>query len=137
MNDISTPSPDGRHQLILKFEGEIRFGPNYYTVHLDGVLLEDVIAGDEARWLSNDLVAIQEWMTTAEHFGPNTCLLLLDVTKRALYGTSVLHKGFVGGFKLNANKVHYQRIRFGWSGRKEVEEVVLDLDDVQDWKPMA
>ncbi|MCB9183838.1 MAG: hypothetical protein H6591_07955 [Flavobacteriales bacterium] len=117
----------------MKFEGEIRYGPTYNTVHIDGVRFEDVIAGDEARWLSNDLVAVQEWMTTAERFGPNTCLLLIDVTKRVFCRAPVVHKGFVGGFSLSEGRVRYQESRFGWSGLKKVEDVYLNLADIQDW----
>lgn len=136
MNDISLPSPDGKHYVLLKFEGEIRYGPTYNTVHVDGVQLAEVIAGDEVHWLSKELVAIQEWMTTAERFGPNTCLLLIDVTKGMFHRAPVFQKGFVSGFKLVDDEIRYQKTRFGWSGQKEIEEVVLGLADIRDWKPL-
>ena len=48
--NISAPSPDGLHTAHLAVGGEIRFGPLYFSLSVDGRSFGERIFGDAHLW---------------------------------------------------------------------------------------
>ena len=85
MNEIigTYKSPEKSHGFDLIFEGEIRFGPEYYRLKLDGNLIPNRIFGFEFKWHpESKYLALQEWLTTDYKKGPITALTLVNMKTR-------------------------------------------------------
>ncbi len=100
MFDLVILSPRGAHILALKVVGEIRYGPNYNTVYIDGVVVKDVQVGDNPEWLSPHLVALQEWIRVPGRAGPDTRLLVIDAERGVICRGPSIERGLVEGFRL-------------------------------------
>ncbi|MEQ9891907.1 hypothetical protein [Pectobacterium aroidearum] len=74
------PSFDRQHTAMLIYAGEIRFGPPYFSLSIDGNALEGRVFGKELLWSPDSrYLAVQEWLSTAERDGPQTALLCIDM----------------------------------------------------------
>ncbi|MFZ1694961.1 MAG: hypothetical protein WAT74_17325 [Flavobacteriales bacterium] len=133
--EIVRHSPERRHVVEYLFRGEIRFGPAYFSIRLDGRSVADIVVGEEGHWLSDSLYAAQEWLTTEERLGPNTRLLLIDASKGVVSKFKVVEGGFVGSFELLASVVRYRK---RWhSGRGvSVTEAAVNIGDIRNWTPI-
>ncbi|HRH39282.1 MAG TPA: hypothetical protein PK760_13110 [Flavobacteriales bacterium] len=115
--------------------GEIRFGPAYYAVHLDGARVADVVVGEEGLWLSDTLYAAQEWLATEERFGPNTRLLLFDADRMVSSKFKVLEQGFVGSIEFHDGVIRYKKRKYGLGG-ETLTQAEVELKDIQNWTPI-
>lgn len=81
--NIDSPAPDGQHRALLAFSGEVRFGPSYYVLSIDGHSFGERIFGGTHLWSPlSDLLAVQEWLTLDYSEGPITALVIIDVLQR-------------------------------------------------------
>nr|WED68851.1 hypothetical protein PJ912_00385 [Pectobacterium colocasium] len=65
---------------MLICAGEIRFGPPYFSLSIDGKTLDDRVFGKDMLWSPDSrYLAVQEWLSTAERDGPQTALLCIDM----------------------------------------------------------
>ena len=135
MLDLALPSPGDAHIAVLKVIGEIRYGPNYNAVWIDGVELKGIHVGDNAEWLSGHLLALQEWIHVAGREGPDTRVLTIDADKRLLFRGPVIDRGLVEGFRLVGEHVAY-RISFYGGPRIEDNHRVLQLPPQAEWLPL-
>lgn len=93
--NITAPSPDAQHLARLLFSGEIRFGPAYYALELDGYSFGDRIFGEAHLWApSSRYLAVQEWLTLDYSEGPITVLVLIDAQQRREAAIVRITKGF-------------------------------------------
>ena len=103
-------SQDKKHGFDFIFEGEIRFGPTYYKIKLDGQLIENRIFGFEFKWHPNStFLALQEWLTTDYQKGPITTLTLIDLQNGKLARISTADKGFIKPIEFN-NQINGQNV---------------------------
>ena len=135
MLDLVIPSPGDRHEVVLKVLGEIRYGPNYNALWIDGVELKGIHVGDNAEWLSANLLALQEWIHVAGREGPDTRVLVIDADKRLLFRGPVIDRGLVADFRLEGEQVAY-RIWFNGGPRIEDNHRVLQLPPQAEWLPL-
>ena len=71
-------SPDGRYKAVLEYEGEVRFGPSYCRLELNGKPLSGRIFGEVLCWSDDSrYLALQEWLSTDYGKGPVTRVLLI------------------------------------------------------------
>lgn len=62
--DSTSPSPDSQHNASFFYGGDIRYGPSYFSLLLDGRSFGQRIFGDVYLWSpSSTLFAVQEWLT--------------------------------------------------------------------------
>ncbi|WP_225084728.1 hypothetical protein U1R68_10210 [Pectobacterium colocasium] len=88
---------DQQHNAVLVCIGEIRFGPPYFSLSIDGKALEDRVFGKDMLWSPDSrYLAVQEWLSTAERDGPQTALLCIDVLEERQCQVSQA----AGGFKI-------------------------------------
>ncbi|WP_167882674.1 hypothetical protein [Leptospira licerasiae] len=128
-------SPNKKHKYELIYDGEIRFGPPYYSLKINGKLVKNRIFGEDAKW-SNDsrYLAVQEWLTIDYAEGPITRVMLFDLEMNKYITFKELEKGFVEKFKFINNNFIYVR---DYGGRKRTyEEVQVDLSIIKKWYSM-
>ncbi|AVS69081.1 hypothetical protein C8247_00520 [Paracidovorax avenae] len=124
-------SPDGLHRADLRFEGEIRFGPEYFRLTIDGREVPHRIFGRPLCWSPDSrIVVAQEWLTTDYGEGPVTFAALIDVQAWAIARQEVAVKGFAEDFRFDARALRY-RLRFPAMG--EVFDVAMEMDAVHAW----
>jgi len=127
--DITAISPDQMHKATLKFYGEIRFGPRYYSLIIDSLSFGNRIFGKDFLWSPDSrFFAIQEWKTTDEKKGPQTQLLIVDLHTRHECILARAEKGFIIPKQFDDNKLIYTRGYLGSGVTKELEIEFLSLN---------
>jgi hypothetical protein len=128
-------SPNQKHNARLNYEGEIRFGPSFYRLEINGTELRRRIFGDHMIWSDDSMVlAAQEWLTTDYVKGPITRVLLIDVEPQRVAELEVVEKGFVEDF-IFRDQVFIYRKSFKATGQSVEAEV--QISDIVNWKPMV
>lgn len=133
MLDLVIPSPRDAHTLRLKVVGEIRYGPTYNAVFIDEVELTGIHVGDNAEWLSQHVVALQEWIHVAGREGPDTRVLLIDAERKVLYRGALVDRGLVEDFRFHDGVLTYRKGYFGHD-RPPGEDAILCLADIHGWE---
>ena len=128
-------SPDGRHTLRLIEEGEIRFGPMYFTPALDGKHYPDIIMGDCCAWSPDSRhLALQEWLTTDYGAGPVTRAKIIDLEKRVFYDAYEAQKAFVENFAFTGEEFSYDA---NYQGLGKKVSYSISFGDIRTWKPLG
>ena len=132
INSGAYKSPGKKHGIDFLFEGEIRFGPTYYRVQLDGEEISDRIFGFEFKWHpESKYLALQEWLTTDYQLGPITTLTLVELESRKSARISKADKGFIRPIRFENEIIIFEK-EFPASGKKG--EYELNLDEVVNWE---
>ncbi|WP_221405677.1 hypothetical protein [Dysgonomonas massiliensis] len=125
-------SPDKNYGIDFVWEGEIRFGPAYYSIVLNGSPLVDKIFGFEFKWRSDSsFLALQQWLTVDYRKGPITALLLVDLKCGKMAQVSIAEKGFVNPLRFEGNLVIFEKEYYSSGLTKEYE---IDLRTVDNWE---
>jgi len=124
-------SPRHKHGFNFIYEGEIRFGPAYYKVELDGLTITNRTFGFEFKWHpDNKFLALQEWLTTEERKGPITALTLVNLEDRTFARISTVEQGFITPLAFENNVIVYKKEFFGSGKTVEFE---IDLNSISNW----
>ena len=124
-------SPDKQHRVALVYEGEIRFGPAYYRIEIDGWQLPDKLCGEKLFWSPDSrYLALEEWLTTQESEGPVTRLLLVDLATMKAAAFETLEGGFLENVRFLDGGVFYVK-RFPATGKGSETEV--DYSHISNW----
>lgn len=125
-------SQDKKHGFDFIFEGEIRFGPTYYKIKLDGQLIENMIFGFEFKWHPNStFLALQEWLTIDYQKGPITVLTLIDLQKEKLARISKADKGFIKPIRFNNDTIIFEK---EYLANGKIVEYEIKLDEIKNWE---
>jgi hypothetical protein len=129
MEDIVVPSPDRAHTAVMKYVGEIRFGPAYYSLALDQRSFGERVFGKSCLWSPDSrYFAAQEWETMSESDGPRTRLLLIGLLTERQCVLSRAEKGFIVPKKFEAEKLIYTKEYYDLARISEFEIEFLSLD---------
>jgi hypothetical protein len=129
MEDIIVASPDLLHQAVLKYVGEIRFGPAYYSLTIDKISFGERVFGNSYLWSPDSrYFAVQEWETTRESYGPQTRLLLIDLDLKQECVLARAERSFIVPQKFEKNKLIYTKEYHQLSTIKEFEIEFLFAD---------
>lgn len=124
-------SPNKEHGFNFIFEGEIRFGPTYYKIELDGKLITSRIFGFEFKWHpESKYLALQEWLTTDYKIGPITTLTLIDMNNKNYARISKADKGFIKPIKFENDLIIFEKEYFT-SGKKV--EFEININEIKNW----
>lgn len=124
-------SPDGRHDAVLIAAGEIRFGPVYCELKIDGIAQTNRIFGEELKWSPDSrFLAVEEWLTTDYVSGPITRAAIFDLEARRCTALKLTEKGFCRDFHFEEKTFVYKK---HFKGRGEIIELEVDLSSVSDW----
>jgi hypothetical protein len=125
-------SPNGKHTAQLHYEGEIRYGPAYFTLSLDGKTFPGRLFGDVLSWSpDSNYLAVQEWLTTDYLTGPVTRVLLIDLEADRCSELEPVQKGFAQVFQFIGDTFGY-RNHFLADGHETTAEVVISR--ITNWK---
>jgi len=125
-------SPDGGHVVHLEFEGEIRFGPVYFSITLDGRSLRPRIFGNSILWSPDSrYVAVQEWMTIDYKSGPKTKLVVIDVIRGSEADIVLVDGGFVEATSIASGIVMSKGTYLGTGQELRFRH---ELPDAGDWR---
>lgn len=129
MEDIIAQSPGLMHKAVMKYIGEIRFGPAYYSLNIDKISYGNRVFGNSYLWSPDSrYFAVQEWETTSESRGPQTRLLLIDLDLKRECVLSRAERGFIVPQKFEKDKLIYTKEYHQQSTIKEFEIAFLLLD---------
>ncbi|KAA9001321.1 hypothetical protein FJU30_08885 [Affinibrenneria salicis] len=131
------PAPDNQHSAEFIIAGEIRFGPAYFSLALDGLVLPERLFGNEALWSPDSrYLAVQEWLAVAGDRGPHTALLCLDITTQTLRRVSSASGGFITPLRFEADKLIYHKRYFSAGGERCIEYEIA-FAALPDWEPLT
>lgn len=124
-------APDKKNSFEFIYEGEIRFGPPFYKIKLNGQFLENKLFGFEFKWDSNSkYLALQEWETIDYKKGPITNLFLINLENLQFSRLFQTTKGFVYPSKFENDYLIAER-QYLQSGKIEREK--LELTNIKNW----
>jgi hypothetical protein len=133
--NFASPSPDAQHTAHFVCAGEIRFGPLYFSLSVDGYAFGQRIFGDAHLWSpSSNLVAVQEWLTIDYSEGPITALVLIDLNLGREATVARATKGFVVPEAFESTIIVY---REKYAAREVVQQFDLDAMELKEWKVLA
>jgi len=125
-------SPGKIHGFDFIFEGEIRFGPTYYKVKLDGEMIKNRIFGFEFKWHpESKYLALQEWLTTDYQKGPITALTIIDLKTRKFAKISKAEKGFIKSLKFENELIIFEK-EYLASGK--TVEYEINYEQIENWE---
>ncbi|MCR9264128.1 MAG: hypothetical protein NXH86_08205 [Flavobacteriaceae bacterium] len=125
-------SPGKIHGFDFIFEGEIRFGPTYYKLKLDGELIKDRVFGFEFKWHpESKYLALQEWLTTDYQKGPITALTIVDLKTRKFAKISKAEKGFIKPLKFQNELIIFEK-EYLASGK--TVEYEINYEQIKNWE---
>ena len=130
-------SPDRKHVAVLSYISEIRYGPPYFSLSVDGVSFGVRIFGDVHLWSGDSrFFAVQEWMTTDYQAGPVTQLLLIDVAERRERPLAVANQGWVIPERFEGDRLIYTERYYSDRGREKVMEFEAKFLEAGMWRPL-
>ena len=127
-------SPDGKHSITFTYEGEIRFGPKYWNVAVDNILIKKRIFGTEHRFSPDSkFVALQE----QEYVNSEsivTYLVLIDLITKKITRLSKAADGWLLPLDLGQDKVIYNKF-YPADGR--TVEYEMDTTTISIWNNLV
>ena len=133
--DITSLSPDAQHTAQLVYSGEVRFGPLYFSLSVDGYSFGQRIFGDVHLWsLASNLLAVQEWLTLDYSEGPITALVILDLNLRREASLEHVVKGFIVPTAFEESRIVYRK---DYAGNEGSERFEVDTSKITEWKELA
>jgi len=125
-------SPDGKHIAELICEGEIKFGPAFYSLKIDDSKINGRIFGHKIKWSDDSrYMATEEWLTTDYQKGPITRVALIDLKLKKLSEFKTIEKGFAEDFNFEGACLIYKKHFYDKGIIKEVEVEIASIDN---WK---
>ena len=129
-------SPDGKHRVTFIYEFEIRFGPAYFRVQLDGVEISGKFFGLKCVWSDDSRYsALELWNKTREKDGPDTSLFVIDWSQMRSYHALRAKGGFITPLGFNGDIVTY-KMSFFWETARDVEFEV-ELSQASGWEKIT
>jgi hypothetical protein len=102
--------------------GEIRFGPRYYNIEINSLLIPDRIFGGEIyRSPDKRYIVLQEWMSIEYSKGPITRPLIIDTLNFTYAIISEGKKGFSSRFDISETILIYHQENTGTGINREFE----------------
>ena len=130
------PSPNKKTTAEFQYAGEIRFGPGYFHLWINGLDFEDRVFGHPSAWSPDDrFIAVQEWHTTKESEGPLTSLVIFDLQEKKEW-TSPIFAGFCAPISWEGHRLRHNDEAL-YSNGKNLTEKETDADLIEDWRPIS
>ena len=131
---IESPSPATPHIARFALGGEIRFGPFYYELLVDGFSFGQRIFGEPHLWsATSPLLAVQEWYTTDYAEGPITGLVLIDAQSRREATLARATKRFLVPEAFSGQLLAYREEHAGEAGGP----LEINISTITSWAPFS
>lgn len=129
-------SPNGSDVITLTYEGEIRFGPPYFTLRINGRLLGERVFGEIVLWSPDShYFAAQEWLTTSDADGPQTLLVCFQPATGRQCKISGLRGGFIKPKEFVGEKLIYSKELYS-NGHYQTTEYEIDFKLLPRWEAL-
>jgi hypothetical protein len=116
------------------YEADVRWGPPYYRLRLDGRPLADRLFGRPLRWSPDSrYLAAQEWLTTDYEKGPITRAVIFDVTERRWAALPATPQGFVESFEFAGTRFTCREHYYPQRAPGQAGEVAVDVSTITTW----
>ena len=123
-HELQYPSPNDKHNIYLTYAGDIRFGPVYFTMVINGSRMKNRYFGGEIFWSKDsEYFAAQEWLSVDEKKGPHTRLILFRPTNKQEANIAESNGGFLSALRFYPESVTYEEEK---SGRRYLANVALE-----------
>ena len=120
---------------VIKFinAGDIRFGPEFYKIELDGEKINNRVFSASPIWSDDDrYLAIQEWETRMESNGPNMKLCIIDFELKRQFMGMPIH-GYTAPKHFEDHLLIYEKR--DWSkGYEIITTIELNINTIKTWK---
>jgi hypothetical protein len=129
-------SPDGSGLVALVYAGEIRFGPRYYFLRVNGTQIADRVFGGLALWSpDSEYVAVQEWLSTSEADGPQTSLVCIQpkAGRRCEIARTLL--GYIEPKEFSRGKLFYTIEEFPQDS-SQMTDHEIDMESLSRWETL-
>ena len=118
------------------YEADVRWGPPYYTLRLDGRPLAGRVFGRPLRWSADSRhLAAQEWLTTDEARGPITRAVVFDIAEHRWAALPATHQGFAERFEFAGD--HFTYREHYYAGQPPVperaDEITVGISTLATW----
>jgi hypothetical protein len=128
-------APDAQHTAYFRYSGDIRFGPSYFSLSIDGYSFGQRIFGDAHLWSSSStLLAVQEWLTLDYSEGPITALVIVDLSQRREVSVARAVKAFLVPTAFEGTRIVYRKDPGGEAGAERFE---VDTTKLEGWNELA
>lgn len=118
----------------LEYVGEIRFGPPYYQLLINGKAVPKRVFGSPMLWSADSrFLAVQEWLSTKEALGPQTALVCFDVESNRQCRVSTAENGFIEPKAFDGEKLIYTKEHTDAQGTK-VNEYEIEFLPLPRWE---
>lgn len=129
-------SPNGSGTVTLTYEGEIRFGPPYFTLRINGKLLAERVFGEIVLWSpDSQYFAAQEWLTTSEADGPQTSLVCFQPAMGKQCNVSGMRGGFIKPKEFVGEKLIYSKELYS-NGQYQTTEYEIEFKPLPRWESL-
>ncbi|MEC7702744.1 MAG: hypothetical protein VX740_04395 [Pseudomonadota bacterium] len=127
-------SPNKQHIAKFAHEGDIRFGPSFYKLELNGGMLENHIFGETHQWSPcSQYLALEEWLTTDYQQDPHTRLFIIDAVSGKFCAAEPIEKGFVDTIEFDGEAIKYSK---RYSAKNALVDSVFSLSGAEPWSDL-
>jgi len=131
-NTVTYKSPNKEFRFEFVYEGEIRFGPPFFKLILNGKLVKGRIFGEAFKWHNeSNFLALQEWLTTDYKKGPITSLALIKLTTNESARIATANNGFIEPVKFEENLIVYNKNYYQTVLKEEFE---INIEEIKNWE---
>ncbi len=133
-DESRSDSPNDQHHAILTFDGEIRFGPCYFSLSINDRSFGNRIFGQCVLWSpDSSTVCLQEWHTTNYSAGPITSLLLVRPDDWTYFAFPRIDRGWASPNHFLDDSLVLAHTEDHLTAKAERE---TDLEKITDWSPL-
>ena len=124
-------SPGNIYGFDFIYAGEVRFGPPYYYMVLQGKLILDKVFGFEFKWDADArYIAIQEWLLDEQPNGSLTALSIIDPMHQTICQVTPWEQGLVFPIDFKEDILSYEK---EWGSNGHLTQHQVKLTEIGNW----
>jgi len=136
MEEISSISPNDKHNLRLLHESEIRFGPAYYHAYVDGKFIKDRLFGTDYLWSdSSRFLVLLEWRSIDPSVGADIFVFIYDLENGLINSQIHESNGWITLKSIEGSLVIIERKIYKRFRRKKIE--TIDISQIVNWENIS
>lgn len=136
MKKSKNVSPDGEFILSFRYIGDIRFGPSFFRMKINGNIVKDMYFTRSFVWSADSrYLAVQKWIELDPHNGPHTSIFLMDMKRDVWSEIAKTYKGLVNPVRLSKDQIVFSK-EYIAPGLPPYFEERKSIQDINDWKKM-
>ena len=129
-------SPNGEFILSFRYIGDIRFGPSFFRMKINGNIVKDMYFTRSFVWSADSrYLAVQKWIELDPHNGPHTSIFLMDLKRDVWTEIAKTYKGLVNPVRINNEQIVFSK-EYIAPGLPPYFEERKKFQDIKSWKKM-